>query len=126
MTPFFPMKNFFVALAVAVLGTTVYAGEKTQVPAPVAVKPAAVKAPECTTCAPKTVSVVRRATLAERRSLVVVEPVKVVEVKEVKAATAACTCATATPVTNVTSRVRGRLLGARNRVASVVECANCK
>lgn len=125
------MKNLFVALAVAVLGTTVYAGEKTQAPAPVAVKPAAAKAPECAACAPKTVNVVRRATLAERRSLVVVEPVKVVEVKEVKvkevkATPAACACATATPVTNVTSRVRGRLLGARNRVASVVECANCK
>lgn len=118
------MKNLFLALAIAILGTTVYAGEKSQAPAPVAAKPAA-KAAECATCTPKTVNVVRRATLAERRSLVVVEPVQVVEVK---AAPAACTCApaAATPVATVTGRVRGRLLGARNRVASVVECAGCK
>ena len=122
------MKNLFLALAIAILGTTVYAGEKSQAPAPAAVKPAVAKSPECATCAPKTVNVVRRATLSERRSLVVVEPVKVVEVKEVKAAPAACTCSTAsvTPVATVTGRVRGRLVGTRNRVASVVECANCK
>jgi hypothetical protein len=112
------MKNFvltLVALTVAVF--TVQAGEKkvvTQAPA-AKVVPVAAKGAACdcngACCTTATVDVVRKASLKERRNLVVVEkvPVKVVEVKKVEVVE---------PVV-----VRRRLLG--RRVAGVVDCVNC-
>jgi hypothetical protein len=110
------MKNLIAALALAVFASSILAGDapKAQAPAKPVAK-AEVKACEC-----KTVEVARKASLRERRNLVVVEKVPVVEVKKVEVK-ADC-CATCAPA--ATSR---RLLGGlRNRTVAVAECASCK
>jgi hypothetical protein len=119
------MKNLIVALAVAVFALTATAGEKAPVQAPV--KPVA-KAEACTTCTTatcKTVEVARKATLRERRNLVVVEKVPVVEVKKVEVVKApSCDCAASC---STAARPARRLLGGvRNRAVAVVDCATCK
>jgi len=110
------MKNLIVALAVAFFASTVVAGDAPKAQAPV--KPVA-KA-EAKACECKTVEVARKATLRERRSLVVVEKVPVVEVKKVEVVKAApcTTCATPAPA-------RRLLGGLRHRTAAVVDCVSC-
>jgi translation initiation factor 1 (eIF-1/SUI1) len=112
------MKNLIAALALVVFATASFAGDAPQAPAKPVAK-AESKACEC-----KTVEVARKASLRERRNLVVVEKVPVVEVKKVevkKEVKADCctSCTTAAPA-------RRLLGGLRNRTAAVVECASCK
>ena len=119
------MKNFILATVAAVVGfVAVQAGEgpaKAQAPA----APAKAQAVKGAACECATVEVARRATLRERRSLVVVEkvPVKVVEVKAVEVKKAAsCDCCPATTVAPAR-----RLLGrTRTVVGNDVSCVNCK
>lgn len=130
------MKNLIALAAVALTGV-VFAGEKSQ-PAPAA-KPAAAKA-ECVTCveaAPRRllgrrevvlVPATKTVTVYETKKVLVEKEVKVPVKKEVavavpvKVSSSCCDCDCNSPV----ARVRGRLLGARNRVASVVDCVTCK
>ena len=112
------MKNLIAALALAVFASSILAGDAPKAQAPAK---AEAKACEC-----KTVEVARKATLRERRNLLVVEKVPVVEVKKVEVkkveAKADC-CATCTPAAAPARRLLG---GLRNRTATVVECATCK
>ena len=112
------MKNLIAALTLAVFASSILAGDAPKAQAPAK---AEAKACEC-----KTVEVARKATLRERRNLLVVEKVPVVEVKKVEVkkveAKADC-CATCTPAAAPARRLLG---GLRNRTATVVECATCK
>jgi hypothetical protein len=110
------MKNLFLALAIAILGTTVYAGQgPAKAQAPAAVKPAekaeAKAVPAKGTCdcngTCDTMEVARRANFRERRSLFVVEQVPVTKTSLV-------------PVVRPVRRVRGVVVG------GVANCANCK
>lgn len=130
------MKNL-VALAVVALTGVVFAGEKAQ-PAPAA-KAEVVKA-ECATCveaAPRRlfgrrevvlVPATKTVTVYETKKVLVEKEVKVPVKKEVavavpvKVSAPCCDCEGVAPL----ARVRGRLLGARNRVATAVDCVTCK
>lgn len=109
------MKNLIVAFAFAVFASSVVAGDAPKAQAPV--KPVA-KA-EAKACECKTVEVARKATLRERRNLVVVEKVPVVEVKKVEVKADCCSTCSPAP----TRRLLG---GLRHRTATVVECVSCK
>jgi len=115
------MKNIAAALVLALFATVAVAGDAPKAQAPV--KPVA-KAEAKATCECKTVEVARKATLRERRNLVVVEKVPVVEVKKVevkKVEVKADCCSTCSPAP--TRRLLG---GLRHRTATVVECVSCK
>ena len=114
------MKNIAAALVLVLFATVAVAGDAPKAQAPV--KPVA-KAEAKATCECKTVEVARKATLRERRNLVVVEKVPVVEVKkvEVKKEVKADCCSTCSP-----APARRLLGGLRNRTVAVVECASCK
>jgi hypothetical protein len=122
------MKNLIALAAVAMTGV-VFAGEKSQ---PAAATPVAKTQPakaECVTCVE---AAPRR--LLGRREVVLVPATKTVTVYETKKVLVEKEVAVAVPVKVSSSccdcepvaRVRGRLLGARNRVASVVDCVTCK
>lgn len=118
------MKNFILAVVACVVGfASLQAGDAPKAQAPAA--PAKVQAVKCEgTCA--TVEVARRATLRERRNLVVVEkvPVKVVEVKKV----ASCDCcnAVSSKASVVVTPVRRAFGRTRTAVSNAVDCVNCK
>jgi len=115
------MKNLIAALALAVFASSILAGDAPK--AQEAVKPVA-KA-EAKACECKTVEVARKATLRERRNLVVVEKVPVVEVKKVevkKVEVKADCCATCASV----ATPRRLLGGLRNRTVAVAQCTSCK
>ena len=112
------MKNLIAALALAVFASSILAGDAPKAQAPAK---AEAKACEC-----KTVEVARKATLRERRNLLVVEKVPVVEVKKVevkKVEVKADCCATCVPAAAPARRLLG---GLRNRTVAVAECASCK
>jgi hypothetical protein len=130
------MKNLIALAAVAMTGV-VFAGEKSQ---PAAATPVAKTQPakaECVTCveaAPRRllgrrevvlVPATKTVTVYETKKVLVEKEVKVPVKKEVAVAVpvkVSSSCCDCEPV----ARVRGRLLGARNRVASVVDCVTCK
>ena len=125
------VKNFILAGVVAVFGfVSLQAGDAPKAQAPVApVKAQAVKGASCCEGQCATVEVARRATLRERRNLMVVEkvPVKVVEVK--KAAPCDCcngACVTASKPAVVATPVRRVFGRTRSAVANVVDCVGCK
>ena len=107
------MKNLIAFALVAIAGV-VYAGEKTQAPAPVAAKPA-VKAE------PKTVLV--PTTVLKKETVLV--PKTVVKKETVLVAVPVADCASCCEVASVRGRVRNRVGLFGNKVRGVVSAADC-